>query len=190
MDFSPPGSSVHGFPRQEYWSGLTFLPPGDLPDPGMEYGTCIGRWILYHWATSEAIGICEHALKAGEEDKQFGVIDNRLLSHKHAHAQLCPTLFDPTNCSPPGSSVHGISQARILEWVDIFFSRGSSQPRDWTWVSCTAGRFFTTIPPGKPNNRYRVSFVWQKWYQTRLWWWLQNSVTILKTTELCPLSEM
>ena len=46
-------------------------------------------------------------------------------------------------CSPPGSSVHEIFQARILEWVAISFSRGSSQPRDWIHVSCTAGRFFT-----------------------------------------------
>ena len=45
--------------------------------------------------------------------------------------------------SPPGSSVHGISQARILEWFAISFSKGSCQPRNWTWVSCTAGRFFT-----------------------------------------------
>ena len=45
---------------------------------------------------------------------------------------------------PPGSSVHGILQARILEWVAIPFSRGSSWLRDWTWVSCIAGRFFTT----------------------------------------------
>ena len=57
--------------------------------------------------------------------------------------QSCPTLSDPMNCSPPGSSVSGILQARILEWVAIPFSRGSSQPRDWTWVSCIAGRFFT-----------------------------------------------
>ena len=55
------------------------------------------------------------------------------------------------DCSPPGSSVHGILQARILEWVAISFSRGSSCTRDRTWVSCTAGRFFTTEPPGKPN---------------------------------------
>ena len=47
------------------------------------------------------------------------------------------------DCSPPGSSVHEIFQARIQEWVAISFSRGSSQPRDRTWVSCTAGRFFT-----------------------------------------------
>ena len=52
-------------------------------------------------------------------------------------------LCDPLDCSLPGSSVYGISQARILEWVAIPFSRGSSQPRDGIWVSCIAGRFFT-----------------------------------------------
>ena len=57
--------------------------------------------------------------------------------------QLCPTLCHLTHYSPPGSSVHGILQARILEWVAIPFSRGSSPPRDQTQVSCTAGMFFT-----------------------------------------------
>ena len=57
--------------------------------------------------------------------------------------QSCPTLCDPMDCSPPGSSVHGILPARILEWVAMPFSRASSQPRDQTQVSCTAGRFFT-----------------------------------------------
>ena len=56
--------------------------------------------------------------------------------------QSCPTLSGPMDCSPPGSSVHGIFQARILEWVAISFSRGSSQSRDWTQVSCIAGRCF------------------------------------------------
>ena len=60
--------------------------------------------------------------------------------------QLCLTLCDPMACSPPGSSVHGISQARILEWVVISSSRGSSQPRDLTHSSCG---FFTTEAPGK-----------------------------------------
>ena len=54
------------------------------------------------------------------------------------------------DCRPPGSSVHEISQARILKWVAISFSRGSSWLRDWTHVSCIAGGFFTTEPPGKP----------------------------------------
>ena len=58
-------------------------------------------------------------------------------------AQLCPTPWDPIDCSLPDSSVHGINQARILEWVAISFSRGSSKPRDQIQVSCTAGRLFT-----------------------------------------------
>ena len=64
---------------------------------------------------------------------------------KHSKSlQLCPTLCHPMDCSPPGSSVHGILQARLLEWVALLFSRGASRPRDWTWVSCIAGEFFTT----------------------------------------------
>ena len=58
-------------------------------------------------------------------------------------AQSCPTLCDPMDCSLPGSSVHGILQARMLEWVAIFFSGGSSSPRDRTWVSSIAGNCFT-----------------------------------------------
>ena len=57
--------------------------------------------------------------------------------------QLCPTLCDPMDCSLPDSSVHGIFQARVLEWIAISSSRGSSQPRDQTQVSHIAGRFFT-----------------------------------------------
>ena len=56
--------------------------------------------------------------------------------------QLCLTLCEPMDCSPPGSSVLGVSQARILEWVAISFSRGSSRPRDRTQVSHIAGRGF------------------------------------------------
>ena len=57
--------------------------------------------------------------------------------------QSCPTLCNPVDCSPPGSSLRVILQARVLEWVAISFSRGSSWPRDGTWVSRIAGRFFT-----------------------------------------------
>ena len=59
--------------------------------------------------------------------------------------QSCPPLSDPMDCNPLGSSIHGIFQARVLEWVAISFSRGSSQPRDGTQVSCIAGRFFTSV---------------------------------------------
>ena len=58
-------------------------------------------------------------------------------------ARSCPTLYDPMDCSPPGCSVHGILQARILEWIAISSFRGSSRPRDRSWVSCIADRFFT-----------------------------------------------
>ena len=61
-----------------------------------------------------------------------------------------------------GSSVHGILQARILEWVAISFSRGSSRPRDWTHVSCIAGRLFTNEPPGKSFiSEYSWLIMWQ-----------------------------
>ena len=119
-------------------------------------------------------------------------------------AQSCPTLCGPMDCSPPGSSIHGIFQARVLEWVaisfsrwvifltlgskpslphcrwilyqlnhkgtspwnspgqntgvgNLSFSRGSSQLRDLAQVSCIAGRFFTTEPPGKPLLSLSVS---------------------------------
>ena len=58
-------------------------------------------------------------------------------------AQSHPTLCNPMDCSPPVSSVHGILQAKVLEWLAISCSRGSSQPMDRTWVSCIAGRFLT-----------------------------------------------
>ena len=58
--------------------------------------------------------------------------------------QSCPILCDPVDCSPPASSVHGILQARILEWVAMPSSRGSSQPRDLSQVSHIAGGFFST----------------------------------------------
>ena len=57
--------------------------------------------------------------------------------------QSCLTLCDPMDCSPPGFSLYGIFQAKIMEWVAIPFSRGSSPPRDQTRVSCIIGRFFT-----------------------------------------------
>ena len=66
----------------------------------------------------------------------------------HMHAQSCPTLWDPTDCSPLGSSVCGVLQARILEWVAISSSRGSSRPRGRTQISyvfpALTGGFFTT----------------------------------------------
>ena len=73
--------------------------------------------------------------------------------------QLCPTLCDPTDYSPPSSSVQGILQARILKWVAIPFSRGSSHPRVWTWVSCTPGRFLSVWASKEAQQIFRIILI-------------------------------
>ena len=73
--------------------------------------------------------------------------------------QLCPTLCNPTDYSPPGSSVHRILQARILEWVAMPSSRGSSQPRDQTQISHNAGRFFNIWATREALCYYSRSYV-------------------------------
>ena len=74
-------------------------------------------------------------------------------------AQSCPTLCDPMDCSLPHSSVHGIFQAIVLEWVASSFSRGSSQPRDQSQVSHVAGRFFTTWATREARTDYRHIYI-------------------------------
>ena len=69
-------------------------------------------------------------------------------------SQSCATLYSPIDCIQPGSSVHGILQARILEWIATPFSRGPSQPRDRNWVPYIAGRFFTVWTKGKPMTHW------------------------------------
>ena len=69
--------------------------------------------------------------------------------------QSCPTLCHPVDCSLPVSSVHGIFQAIVLEWVAISFSRGSSQPRDWTWVSRIVADTLPSAPPGKSLTEWQ-----------------------------------
>ena len=76
-----------------------------------------------------------------------------LTTMKGLVTQSCLTLSDPVDCSPPGSSVHGILQARILEWVAMPFSRGSSQSGDRTHVSFIADSA-PSEPPGKPVHHY------------------------------------
>ena len=71
-------------------------------------------------------------------------------------AQTCLTLCDPMDCRPPCFSFHETFQARILEWVTISFSRCSSQPRDRTRVSCTAGRLFTDWAINERNNEIKT----------------------------------
>ena len=121
--------------------------------------------------------------------------DLRGLVHACVHAKLlqsCLTLCDAMDCSPPGSSVHGISQARIMESVAISFSRGSSRPRDKTQVSCIAGRFFTIWATWSlPLVRWRCSkwtTVWQTHVLLASWPW-QRLVCLLQLLMLFSLVE-
>ena len=108
--------------------------------------------------------------------------------------QLCLTLCDPMDCSLPGSSVRGISQVRILEWVVISFSKGSSQPRDWTQVSCTAGRSFTIwatsqcpFEAGK-GTETDCGSIWKKHNPAGKWIWAQwdpFQTSVLTAARLC-----
>ena len=91
------------FSRQEYGSRLPFPSPGDLPDPGIEPGSP---------------ALQADALPSEPPGNQ-GASESEV-------AQSCPTLGDPIDWGLPGSSVHEIFQARILEWIAISFSRGSS----------------------------------------------------------------
>ena len=82
-------------------------------------------------------------LKGVKRKKQQQQTSGGFLTVKVLVAPLHPTLCDPMDCSPAGSSVHGILQARTLEWVAIPFSRGSPLPRGQTQVSCITGGLFT-----------------------------------------------
>ena len=96
--------------------------------------------VFNHWIYVMNFPYSDSKLINNFFDNNIGFLYSCLL------AKLC--LFcDAMDHSPPGFSVHGISQARILEWVGISFSRDSSWPKDWTQVSYIAGEFFTTESP-------------------------------------------
>ena len=96
-------------------------------------------WCLSHYLTS---------IPVQESNPVFSMVSKALCDQwkesesESEVAQSCPTICNPVEYSLPCSFVHGILQARILEWVAISFSRESSWPRDWTQVSCIAGRHF------------------------------------------------
>ena len=120
VDCSPPGSSVHGIFQERILEliAISF----SKPELGFKpIASCTGRQILQHRADREAPDRC-------------------MCACMHAKSlQPCATLCDPMDCSPPGVSINGILQARILEWAAIPSSRGSSRPRNWTnvsYVSC------------------------------------------------------
>ena len=153
-----------GFSRQEYWSGLPFLSPGDLPDPGMQTGSLMSPELasslplvppgkpnictdVHIYVHTEYIGMAQIELH---------------YFFKSAAAkslQSCPTLCNFMDCSLPGSSVHGISQAGILKWVAISFSRGSSRPRDWTCISCIDRRILDHWANQEARKSYEAPII-------------------------------
>ena len=146
MDCSPPDFSVHGdSPGRNTGVGCHDLLQGISPIQGSKPGLLHCRRILYYLSQQRSPRILQwvaYPFSTGSSGpcNQNGVSCIALSEV----AQLCPTLCNPMDCSLPGSSVHGIFQARVLEWVAIsFFSRESSQPRDQTQGSCIACGFFT-----------------------------------------------
>ena len=124
-----------GFSRQEYWSALPFSSPvdhvlSDLSTMTRPY------WVALH-------GMAHRFIEYVTQPPLIKVSMIACCKHKEfltwkLVAQSCLILCDPMDCSPPGSPDHGILQARILEWVAIPSSRGSSWPSDWPLVSCIA----------------------------------------------------
>ena len=123
------------------------------PDAGKDW-----RWEEKGMTEDQMVG-WHHRLDGHEFEQALGVGDGQgslACCSPWGHKELDMTewlIWTELDCSPPSSSSHGILQARILEWVAMPSSRGSSWSRDWTLVSCgscIAGRFFTTEPPGKP----------------------------------------
>ena len=147
-----------GFSRQEYWSGLPFLPPGDLPDPGIKlesptssalagrFFTTSATWEAPIWVVSKMI-YNRHLINStysfisfpGGSDSEESTCNVGVSEVAQSRLTLC----DSMDCSLPGFSVRGIFQARVLEWVAISFSKRSSWLIVQTWVSLIAGRHFT-----------------------------------------------
>jgi len=144
-----------GFSRQEHWSGLPFpspmhesekwkWSPSVVSDSSRPHGLKPTRLLCPWDLPGKSTGVGCHHLKCLYHSTILGHrITNLLKENESELAQSCPTLCDSMDCSLPGFSIHGIFQARVLEWVAISVSRWSSWPRDRTWVSSTAGGCFT-----------------------------------------------
>ena len=113
-------------------------------------------WVECHWfCRGQTVVDCIGSQRFFLERLVLYVLTFLLLL-KCVLTQSWPNFCNLMDWSLPGFSVHGISQARILEWLAISFSRGSSWPRDQTWVSCIAGGFFTIWATNKPQQPWHM----------------------------------
>ena len=139
MNCSPPGSSVHGILQARIQEWVAMPPSRGSSQPRDR------TYVSYACPLWQASSL--PLVPLGKSLFRLEVKVSVLV------ALLCPTLCDPMDCSLPGSSVHGILQARILEWVAMPSSRASSQPRDQTQVSHIAGRFSTIWATRKAQTK-------------------------------------
>ena len=127
-----------------------------------------GMWIIWSWKQSRpndfvrTFDLSPNCLKRCRSIPEGKASSKIIIECKERKLvpQSCLILWDPMDCSLPGSSDHGIFQARRLEWVAISLSRGSSWPRDWTHVSSIAGRFFTIWATSEPQLQYNMNLKW------------------------------
>ena len=110
------------------------------PWPGIIVTTCMSHLLIGGPGKEEELTSYHQPEEFGKDQQEITV--HMVYQVKALVTQSCSILHDPMNFSLPGSSIYGFLQARILEWVAISFSRGSSQPRVRTEVSCIASRFF------------------------------------------------
>ena len=156
----PPGSSVHGNLQQEYSSGLPFPPPGDLPHPGMKPTSLMPSALAGGSFTTSTTWELQDEVKWSESRS---VLSDSLWPHglhrprnspgqntRKGSLSLLQGIFSIQESNPGLPHCRWIlnqlshkGSPSILEWVVYPFSRGSSWPRNWTQVSCIAGRFFT-----------------------------------------------
>ena len=125
------------------------------------YSIYVYCWLRLGWKLSKLSEFCKIFAHLHTIDS---ITDFFICLFVYVCAQPCltPTLCNPRDCSQLGSSVHRIFQARILEWVAIFSSRGSAGLRDWTLISCIsciAGGLFTAQPPRKPYIYFKIPYI-------------------------------
>ena len=152
--YSPPGSYVHGILQARILECVAIPSSRGSSQPGDRNCISCGSCITSRFFPTEPPGKPIYHIDLVYDSNHWHFCDSQCFpggttgkekTVKVLVPQLCPTICDPMDCSPPGLFVQGILQARILEWFAIPYSRISSQSRDRTQVPCIAGGFCTTL---------------------------------------------
>ena len=144
MDCSPPGSSVHGISQARLLESVAISFSRDLPNPGTEPSS---PTLQVDSLPTEPSGKPQYFFDGG---KILRILRWKERKKGNEVAQSCPTLCNPVDCSLPGSSVHGILQARVLLWVAISFSRDLPNPGTEPGSPAFQAYYLPSEPPGKP----------------------------------------